>query len=227
MQSWNINHSVAAGGPDGGLSVGRMEKYMHLQNVIHPTACRLIGFALFLPFLASHKPCFEMETEGHTLLSASARGLLKSWYCGSRPLVISKHRTHRCTLAGFPQLTALHCLAGKRPWAKTHCHSEPNSPQWLLSGKWKYLSSSAPVCPVPLKRFSTRSLLLHLPHQAGRAEEEEAEASRIGWWSSVSCLMLPPLTLWCLSSPSSRWQACCIQRMGSSKSAEFFFYCWS
>lgn len=72
MQSWNINHPVAAEGHDGGLS--RREdgerKYMHLHNVIHPTARRLIGFALFPPFLASHKPCFEMETEGHILLSA-------------------------------------------------------------------------------------------------------------------------------------------------------------
>lgn len=155
---------------------------MHLHNVIHPTAHRLIGFALFPPFLASHKPCFEMETEGHVLLGAWARWLLKRRCCGSLSLLISTHRTCCCTLASVTQLTALPWRAGEWPGAKTHCHSAPNSAQWLLPGKWKYLSSSAPMHPVPLKRFSTRSLLLHLPCQAAGREEEEA--SRMGRWSS-------------------------------------------
>lgn len=117
VQSWNINHPLAAEGRDGGLSCREdgEEKYTHLHNVTHPTAYRLIGFALFPPFLTSHKPCFEMETEGHVLLSAWAGWLLKPWCCGSRSLVISKQRTCCCTPGSFPQLAALPWWAGECP----------------------------------------------------------------------------------------------------------------
>lgn len=50
------------------------------------------------------------------------------------------------------------------------------------------------MCLVPLKRFSIRSLLLHLPHWAAGREEE---ASRIGWWSSS---FPPDVALKCMMS---------------------------
>lgn len=130
-----------------------------------------------------------MESGGPILLSAGA--------------VAAAHQS-------LPHTEITHCLAW-RSWGVAGSQNTPlrtNFHPMTVAWKGEVSSSlTAPRCPVPLRRFLTRSFHLYPPCQAASRQEEQ-KGSRIDQWhSGISADDTSVDFMIYVSSSSLHWQA--------------------